>query len=142
MQQSFLQLKMISEASSESEDEESLTTVMKDLKQNMETIVMTSKNISSQVKNVFIRAKKESIDWLNEPLNPKPFLKAWLNQQGVSSKQISIDEFIDICYKSAKTMDLESRILTFRRADAAILWNDKRRLTVFDIIGLIPTLFE
>jgi len=78
---------------------------------------------------------------LDEPLIPKPRLREWLEANGHSNR-ISIDEFLDICYNTAKNMDLESRVLTFHTSDAVALWNGQRRLTVFDILAYIPTLFE
>jgi hypothetical protein len=126
---------------SDSDDSESLSDLMTTFKEQMKEIEEASKTIRTQVKDLYTRAKEETTDWLNEPLIPKPALKKWLQTQGLSTT-ISIDEFLDICYNSAKTMDLESRILTFHKADAAVLWNGQRRLTVFDIVTLIPTLFE
>jgi hypothetical protein len=53
-----------------------------------------------------------------------------------------MDEFIDVCYDAAKSLDLESRVITFHRADANVLWNGQRRMTVFDLISAIPALFH
>jgi hypothetical protein len=33
-------------------------------------------------------------------------------------------------------------MITFKKEDAAILWNGRRRLSVFDMVGLIPSLFK
>ena len=52
-----------------------------------------------------------------------------------------MEDFLDACYAAAKSMDLESRVLVFGKADAAALWNGQRRLTVFEIIALLPSLF-
>ena len=126
---------------SDSDDSESLGDVMAEFKAQMEEIDRATKSISTQVTQLYARAKEETTDWLTEPLVPKPALKAWLKSRGLSSR-ISVEEFLDVCYSAAKTMDLESRVLTFSKADAAALWNGQRRLTVFDITALIPTLFE
>jgi hypothetical protein len=126
---------------SDSDDSESLGDVMAEFKAQMEEIDRATKSISTQVTQLYARAKEETTDWLTEPLVPKPALKAWLKSRGMSTR-ISVEEFLDVCYSAAKTMDLESRVLTFSKADAAALWNGQRRLTVFDITALIPTLFE
>jgi hypothetical protein len=130
---------MNTESESES-DEESIFAVMNEFKQSMESIVQGAKVVDARVRRIFQRAKKESTDWLNEPLAAKPAVKTWLEQRGLSSP-ISIEQFIDACYSAAKTMDLETRILTFSKEDAAILWEGKRRITVFEMTSMIPALF-
>ena len=130
---------MNTESESES-DEESIFAVMNEFKQSMESIVQGTNVVDAQLRKVFRRAKKESTDWLNEPLSAKSAVKAWLEQRGLSSP-ISIEQFIDACYSAAKTMDLETRILTFSKEDAAILWEGKRRITVFEMTSMIPALF-
>jgi len=133
--------KVDSESSSDSEDSDSLGNIMNDFKAQMEEIDRATKSISNQVINLYVRAKEETVDWLVEPLVPKPALKAWLKSRGLSPR-ISIEEFLDECYSAAKSMDLESRVLTFSKVDAVALWNGQQRLTVFDITNSIPTLFE
>ena len=126
--------------SATSVDDESLTTVMKEFKEQMDQIEKVSESISKQVTQLYARAKEETTDWLNEPLSPRPLLKEWLKERGLTTRP-TMEEFLDACYASAKSMDLESRVLVFGKADAAALWNGQRRLTVFEIIGLLPGLF-
>ena len=126
--------------SARSDDDESLTTVMKEFKEQMDQIETVSESIGKQVSHLYTRAKEETTDWLNEPLSPKPPLKEWLKERGLTIRP-TMEEFLDACYASAKSMDLESRVLVFGKADAAALWNGQRRLTVFEIIGLLPGLF-
>ena len=129
------------ESSSESEGEDSLNAVMAEFKDSMAKIEAASNSINLQVTDLYARAKKESVDWLNEPLRPKPLVRAWLKERGLPTR-ISIDEFLEACYAAARTMDLESRMLTFGKTDAAALWGGQRRLSVFDIVARIPDLFE
>jgi hypothetical protein len=136
-----VKLRFMESPGSDSEDSESLGDVMSEFKAQMDEIDRTTKRIGTQITRLYARAKEETTDWLEEPLVPKPALKAWLKSRGLPSR-ISIEEFLDACYSAAKTMDLESRVLTFSKTDAAALWNGQRRLTVFDMISLIPTLFE
>jgi hypothetical protein len=142
----YIHLKIImdntaADSSSESSDDESLSLIVKDFAKNMENIEAVSKHIDSQILGLYARVKKESVDWLTESLKPTSNVKAWLRSRGLKTRP-SIDEFLDACYDAAKTMDLNTRTLTFHKADAAILWNGQRVLTVFDIVARIPTLFE
>jgi hypothetical protein len=107
----------------------------------MKEIEKASQLIDTQVTKLYSRAKEESADWLSESLRPKPALKAWLKSRGLPTNP-TMEEFLDACYSAAKSMDLESRVITFHRADAAALWGGERRLTVFDLVGRIPTLFD
>jgi hypothetical protein len=107
----------------------------------MRELEKASIDIEAQVKNLYARTKAETTDWLTEPLLPRPVLKKWLTDRGLSDS-ISMDEFIDVCYDAAKSLDLESRVITFHRADANALWNGQRRMTVFDLISAIPALFH
>lgn len=125
----------------ESDSDESVGDVMKELRESMDALAAGSKIIDTQVRRLFVRAKKETTDWLNEPLRAKPAVAAWLKQRDLSSP-ISIEQFIDACYFAAKTMDLETRILTFSKEDAAILWEGKRRISVFELTSMLPALFE
>ena len=125
----------------DSDSDESVGDVMRELRESMDALAAGSKVIDTQVRRLFARAKKETTDWLNEPLRTKPAVAAWLEQRGLSSP-ISIEQFIDACYSAAKTMDLETRILTFSKEDAAILWEGKRRISVFELTSMLPTLFE
>jgi len=113
---------------------------MQEFKQQMAEIEASSGSLATQVTGLYARAKNASIDWLQEPLVPTPALRTWLKQHELPLNP-TMDEFLDICFDTAKTMDLESRVLTFSRADAAVLWDGLRRPTVFDMIGLIPKLF-
>jgi hypothetical protein len=124
-----------------SDSDESLSGVMDDFKKQMREIERASKSIDSQVTQLYTRAKEEAVDWLSESLTPKPALKAWLKSRGLPPRP-NMDEFLDACYSAAKSMDLESRILIFHKADAVALWGGQRRLTVFEMVALIPTLFE
>jgi hypothetical protein len=125
----------------ESDSDESVGDVMRELRESMDALAAGSKIIDTQVRRLFVRAKKETTDWLNEPLRAKPAVAAWLTQRGLSSP-ISIEQFIDACYSAAKTMDLETRILTFSREDAAILWEGRRRISVFELTAMLPALFD
>jgi len=137
-----LMLRTASDVSSiESSDDMSITDVMDDVRTQMNEIERASQTITQQISQLYSRAKEETTDWLTEPLTAKPALSAWLHERGLPYR-ISIDDFLDACYKSAKFMDLESRVITFHKVDANALWNGQRRMTVFDLISMIPTLFE
>ena len=114
---------------------------MDDVRTQMNEIERASQTITEQLSQLYSRAKEESTDWLTEPLIPKPALSAWLQERGLPNR-ISIDEFLNACYSSAKFMDLDSRVITFHKVDANAIWNGQRRMTVFDIISTIPRLFE
>lgn len=126
--------------SATSDEGDSLTSVMKGFREQMDQIEKVSESISKQVTQLYARAEEETTDWLNEPLSPRPPLKEWLRQRGLSTRP-TMEDFLDACYAAAKSMDLESRVLVFGKADAAALWNGQRRLTVFEIIALLPGLF-
>jgi hypothetical protein len=134
-------LRTASDTSSISSDDISISDVMDDVRTQMNEIERASQTITEQLSQLYSRAKEESTDWLTEPLIPKPALSAWLQERGLPNR-ISIDEFLNACYSSAKFMDLDSRVITFHKVDANAIWNGQRRMTVFDIISTIPTLFE
>jgi len=128
-------------SSSDSEDPESIFAVMKEFKEQMQQIDDVTRNIGAQVKQVYTRAKEETKDWLNEPLIPKPTLHDWLKDNDLPLKP-TVEEFLDACFNKAKSLDLESRTLVFRKPDAIALWDGQQRLSVFDIVSKFPSLFE
>jgi hypothetical protein len=126
--------------SSDSE-QESLDTVISDLKQQMNTLETVSKELTTHVTDLFQRTKRETTDWMHEPLRPNPSIAAWCVAQGLPLTP-TLDEFIRACFSVAKSMDLETRIATFKKEDAEVLWKGKRRISVFEILSSIPTLFH
>jgi hypothetical protein len=107
----------------------------------MEQIDTMAKSLDSHVLGLYQRAKAETVDWMNEPLKPRRHIEKWCALHGLGPRP-TMDEFTDACFAAAWSKDLESRVLTFKKDDAAILWNGQRRLTVFDMIARVPTLFE
>lgn len=144
MKKRTLQVKfMIIERAPDSSDsdDESVTDVLNELKEQMQNIDMMAKSLDATVTDLYKRAKAETVDWMEEPLTPRRHIEKWCALHGLSNKP-TISEFTDACLAAAWSTDLESRMLTFKKEDAAILWNGQRRITVFDMIRLIPTLFQ
>ena len=123
-----------------SSDDEPLEDIMSELTDQMEKVAAMSKTLDKTVIDLYKRTKRETTDWMSEPLKPRPIIKKWCKDHGLSSRP-TMNEFIDACFAAALSVDLETRTLTFQKEEA-VLWGGKRRLTVFDIIGLVPTLFE
>jgi hypothetical protein len=129
-----------SDSESES-DGESVSDVLSGLKAQMQQIDVMAKSLDTHVLDLYRRAKTETVDWMNEPVKPRRHIQKWCAVHGLGLRP-TIAEFTDAVLEAAWSLDLESRILTFKKEDAAILWNGQRRLTVFDMIARVPTLFE
>lgn len=124
------------------DDGESLTDIMEDLKEQMTKIVEASTEVRGQVKSLFKRAKRELVEWMEEPMRPRTAaVKAWLAAHDLPP-QPTLTEFLKACYAAATSLDLESRVITFNKKDAAALWDGEQRLTVFDLVARLPTVFE
>lgn len=119
---------------------ESIDTVLSELKAQMAQIEAVSTTLATHVTGLFQRTKRETTDWMKEPLRPRPHIDAWCAEHGLPSTP-TLDEFIDTCFTAAKSMDLETRIATFKKEDADVLWKGRRRISVFEILSSIPTLF-
>ena len=135
---------MDTEYSSDSDietDQEGLETILSDLNAQMERIEANSNELTTHVIDLFQRAKRETVDWMREPLRPKAPIQAWCTEHGLSSTP-TLQEFTDACFSAATSLELESRIVTFKKEDAEILWKGKRRISVFELVSLIPTLFH
>jgi len=132
----------LSESDTESVSEgESLGSIMGDLKAQMAAIDSVSTQLESHVGELYRRARRDTVDWMNEPLRPKPHIAKWCGKHSLGATP-TIAAFTDVCLEVAKSVDLDTRIITFHKEDAAILWHGKRRLTVFEMIAAVPTLFE
>ncbi len=119
---------------------ESLEDILSDFKTQIRALVTFTNGIDAQVKRLYAKAKEETVNWATEPLIPAAHVKAWFEEHGLGETP-TIREFLEAVFKAALTMDYETRILTFRKKDAEILWKGQQSLTVFDIIGCIPSLF-
>jgi hypothetical protein len=126
-------------------EHESLTTMMESLKQQMSSIETASKQINSQVNGICKKAKTEeesAFDWTHEPLTPlTPSIEEWLEEHDAPLKP-TLKEFMSCVFDSAKSMDLATRIITFKKEDADILWGGQRRLTVFEILAYLQRIFR
>jgi hypothetical protein len=141
MRPKFIRVNIMIQDDSSSDESESIVSAMAEFKEQMKKVDEITREVSTQVKRVCIRAKEETKDWLNEPLTPKPKLAAWLKENGLRARPTA-EEFLDICFDKAKSLDLDSRIVTFRKSDAIALWDAQQQLTVFDIVSRFPSLFE
>jgi hypothetical protein len=122
-------------------DGESVSSIMDELKTQMATIDSISTQLETHVTDLYRRSKAETTDWMHEPLRPKPHIAKWCGQHELPDSP-TLDAFTEACFKAAKSIDLDTRTITFHKEDAAILWHGKRRMTVFDMIAFVPTLFE
>lgn len=127
-------------AGSDSE-QESLEVVMSGLKTQMAAIENISTELTTNVTALFQRTKRETTDWMKEPLRPRPHIEAWCVEHGLSATP-TLDEFIEASFGAATFLELETRIATFKKEDAEVLWKGKRRVSVFEILSSIPTLFQ
>jgi len=131
----------VADSSDSDDDGESLKNLMSEFKKQMESLEQASEVITEQVTNLYARAKAETTDWLAEPLIPKPALKDWLVVHELPVRP-TLEEFFEVCLDNAKSLDLESRMVVFHRDDAVALWRGKRRMTIFEVLALVPTLFH
>lgn len=132
---------MDTEESASDSEQEGLETVLSEMNTQMESIDTTSRELTTHLTDLFQRAKRETVDWMQEPLKPRAAIEAWCGAQGLSATP-SLQEFIDACFTAAVSLDLEARVVTFKKEDAEILWKGKRRVSVFELLSSIPTLFH
>ena len=130
-----------SDSESETDTGDSVEDVMSELKQQMAQIDTVSKALDVHVADLYRRARTDTVDWMHEPLKPRRHIESWCSIHSLPSRP-TLDEFVDACLTAARTVDLETRVITFHKEEAAILWDGQRRLTIFDLIARIPTLFE
>ena len=107
----------------------------------MQVIHEAATAIDTQMLPLYDRAKSETTVWMLEPLRPTPGVRAWCKAHSISETP-TLDEFTDACFKVAISLDYESRMATFRRADADALWQGQQRISIYDIIERIPLLFS
>ena len=137
----FIHVNIMIHDDSSSDESESIGSAMAEFKEQMKRVDEITREVSAQVRRVCIRAKEETKDWLNEPLTPKPILAAWLKENGLPVRPTA-EEFLDICFEKAKSLDLDSRTVAFRKSDAIALWDAQQQMTVFEIVSRFPSLFE
>jgi hypothetical protein len=121
-------------------DQEGLDTVVSELKQQMSTIDRISSELTTHVTDLFQRTKRETTDWMHEPLKATPPVEKWCAEHGICATP-TLDEFVTGCFVAARSLDLETRIATFKKDDAEVLWKGKQRISVFEILSILPTLF-
>lgn len=141
MRPKFIRLRIMIQDDSSSDESDSIVSAMAEFKEQMKKVDDITREVSAQVRRVCIRAKEETKDWLNEPLTPKPKLATWLKENGLRLRPTA-EEFLDICFERAKSLDLDSRTIAFRKSDAIALWDSQQQMTVFEIVSKFPSLFE
>jgi signal transduction histidine kinase len=125
----------------EAKAEEELHAVIDTFKHQMHQIYVASQAAEQQVGRLLTRAKEEATEVAVRPLRPRAALAAWLAARGLPADP-SLEECMEACLDAAEARDLDTRTLLFSKADAAVLTGGQRRVTVFDMLRLIPALFE
>jgi hypothetical protein len=128
-----------------SEDEEraaeELHAVIDTFKHQMHQIYVASQAAEHQVGRLLTRAKEETAPVVVEPLRPQAAVAAWLAGRGLPVDP-SLEEFLGFCLDAAEAQDLETRTILFSQTDAAVLTKGQRRVTVFEMLRLLPGLFH
>lgn len=120
---------------------ESSAEILQQLREQLEQLQMSSGDIRHQVRGVFRRARTETTDWMNTPLQPRtPAVRRWVRRAGLADKP-TLSQFIPALFAATEGMDLGSRRLYFTAADAEALWEGKRVVTIFEVIAGLPRLF-
>jgi hypothetical protein len=120
---------------------ETLYSVMDDLKKQVATLHAASGGVAGQMASLYERAKLEEVQWYDEPLEIRAApVRTWAAKKKLPANP-TLRDFLDTCFDSAISLDLETRVLHFTKEDAAALWGGQRRITIFEVIGLLPTLF-
>jgi hypothetical protein len=130
--------------SSETEDDaehEPLSEVLEVVKVQVSQLDTITRNLEKGIHELFYRVKCETTDWMTEPLKPESKILAWCRKNNLPDTP-SIDTFIDVCFAHATSIDLETRMLTFTKDDAVVLWNGQQRVSIFEIIASVPRLFK
>lgn len=133
------------ERDSDVEDEEKaaeeLHAVIDTFKHQMHQIYVASQAAEQQVGRLLTRAKEETAPVVVEPLRPQPAVANWLRERGLPTDP-SLEEFLGFCLDAAEAQDLDTRTILFRQADATVLTKGQRRVTVFEMLRLLPGLFQ
>lgn len=133
-----------SDNGSDSGDEEARADALHEtidtFKHQMHQIYMASKAAEQQVGRLLTRAQEEAAEVQVQPLRPRAAVSAWLAERGAPADP-SLAEFMEICLDAAESQDLETRTITFSADDAAVLTGGQRRVTVFELLRLVPRLF-
>ncbi len=128
------------DSDSDTDSDESIVEVLANLRKQMDDVFGAAGSVRSQMKQLFRRAKTEITDWTVEPLQPKPRIQKWLADRGVT--ETTIEALLTAVFAAAESVDLESRVLTFKRPDAAALFQGERQVTLFDLIARVPEWVE
>lgn len=124
------------------EPSENLETILSGLREQLADLAGSTRSVRHQVKGLFARAKSETTEWWSEPLAPtSPELIKWLKKRGAPTEP-TLDEFIEQVMAAATSLDLESRLMTFAKKDAAILFEGQTQITVYELLAKLPTFFE
>ena len=129
------------ELTAEEKAAEELNAVIDTFKHQMHQIYVASQAAEQQVGRLLTRAKEETAPVVVEPLRPRPAMAAWLAARGLPADP-SLEECMTFCLDAAESHDLETRTILFTQDDAAVLTRGQRRVTVFDMLRLIPALFH
>ena len=130
--------------SSETEDDaehESLSEVLETLKVQVSQLDVITRSLDNSILELFYRVKCETTNWMEEPLRPESKILGWCRKNNLPDTP-TIDIFIEECFAHATSIDLETRMLTFTKEDAVVLWNGQQRVSIFDIIASVPRLFN
>ncbi len=120
---------------------ESAAELLASLREQLEAVSDASREIRHQVRSVYRRARLEITDWMNTPLQPQSAARAWMRAAGLPA-QPTLAQFLEKLFADAQSLDLTTRRLHFSQETADALWDGKRTVTIFEVIGDLPRLFK
>jgi hypothetical protein len=132
----------------ESSDYEEFADDLATFKEQVHTVYMATEQLNRRLLLACERAAEEEEEvatadaWMG-PQRPIPTVEAWLTARGVPTP-LPFQAFFAACLDAAESLDLDTRTVTFRPEDAAILFGgpaEKRTVSVFELLSSLPAWF-
>ena len=132
-----------SATSTESSDLEELAEDMDTFKEQIHAMYVATERIGQQLLGVTARAveEEEAAAAAARPPVPVPAVKAWLATKDAPT-MLTIKEYMEYFLDVAESLDLETRMVTFREEDAAILTGGRCSLEVYELLPILINCFQ
>lgn len=115
--------------------------IYSEIKESMKKIVNQTNDVLKFSSSAFKKAKDKIIVLENEIMKPQEGIKEWLQKYNKTS--ITLPDFFELLFSTAKTLDYKTHTIVFSNKDALYFgFEENKQVHILDIFENLPKYFE
>jgi hypothetical protein len=132
-------------SSNDEQDDCTIETLLQEFTQGAETIQTSISTCKHHLRQVDMKVKEPQSPILHVKYKPRTASKVWLEAHGLSTNELSIQEFLDTfltLYNTENRLDISSLTVDLRKEEAKLFHLPVGKHNFFDVLTAVPSLFH